>query len=68
MAHTRLDSSAATHLPLCSCGWRGTTTRSLAVAQRQALAHLEAAHGDDRTTRRRRADALAPPNVSGRPA
>lgn len=36
--YTRLD-SGRTHLPLCSCGWRGIPTIRLEDAKRQLTDH-----------------------------
>lgn len=56
MAHIRIDRGARTHLPICSCGWRGATTTDPSRARSQATAHEMQAHAGDH--HRRRADRM----------
>lgn len=56
MAKIRIDHGARTHLPLCTCGWRGVTTTDPNHARRQATAHELKRHAGDH--HRRRADRM----------
>lgn len=43
-----VDSSAATHLPVCECGWRGALALDRGAAWRAAVEHARTAHHDAR--------------------
>lgn len=44
MFHLSIDSSDVSHLPCCTCGWRGLPSRKKETAWEQARAHEERAH------------------------
>lgn len=56
MARIRIDRGARTHLAICTCGWRGTTTSDPNRARHQATAHEIQHHAGDH--HRRRADRM----------
>ena len=44
MPRISLDSGPVTHLPICSCGWRGLPTTTRQTAWSQGAAHEAACH------------------------